>query len=205
MHHRRQPLSVVALAIGIAMPSMSSAQPSPEQQTPARETPARETIDERMLELEAQVRTLSERVELLEQRAVTAGPRASAAAGTGSGSRSGLASSTSGAGIVWSLDPGVAGSPLRVTHKEFDRNSGRVDLLVEITAPVQDPQRWDEVGGDVPVMLRLRSADGAEHVQAFTLARGKRIEPGAFVHLIADIDPARAATAAQFIIAPTDN
>ncbi len=99
----------------------------------------------------------------------------------------------------------VTDSPLRVTHKEFDRDRGRVDLLLQITAPLQDPEHWDAVGSEVPVMLRLRGADGVEQVQAFTLARGNRIEPGAFVHLIADIDPARAAAAGQFIIAPADN
>jgi hypothetical protein len=54
------------------------------------------------------------------------------------------------------------------------------------------------------VMLRLRGADGVEQLQNFTLARGNRIEPGAFVHLIAEVDPALAAAAGQFIIAPAD-
>ena len=109
------------------------------------------------------------------------------------------------AGIIWTLDARVTDSPLRVTHKEFDRDRGRVDLLLQITAPLQDLALWGEVGGEVPVVLRMRAANGVEQVQAFTLARGKRLEPGAFVHLIADIDPAHAAAAGQFIIAPADN
>ena len=107
--------------------------------------------------------------------------------------------------MVWKLNPGVIDSPLRVTHKEFDRSRGRLDLMLQITAPLPEPQRWGTVGNEVPVELRLRAADGADYVQALTLARGNRLEPGAFVHLHADIDPARAATAGQLIIEPADD
>ncbi|MGB5736483.1 MAG: hypothetical protein WBM40_18780 [Thiohalocapsa sp.] len=149
-------------------------------------------MDQRMLELEARIRTLSERVDVLERRAVTAETGAESAMARGAD------------GVVWKLDPGVTDSPLRVTHKTFDRKRGQLDLMLEITAPLQQPQRWGAVGSPVPVRLRLRAADGDEYVQALTLARGKRLEPGAFVHLHADIDPARAAAAGQLIIEPED-
>lgn len=192
MYTHRQSLSVITLAIGIALPSLSSAQTDPEQRPPALQS-----MQQRLLELEARLHTLDDRLDRLEQHAVTAGASA--------GVEAGQASSTTVAGIVWTLDARITDGPLRLTHKEFDRNRGRVDLLLEITAPLQDPARWDEVGGEVPVMLTLRGVDGTEHARAFTLARGQRIEPGAFVHLSADIDPARAATAGHFIIAPTDD
>jgi hypothetical protein len=198
MHHPRQRISVIALAIGIALPTLSLAQPLPDQPPPALPSPAQEPIEQRMLEMEARLRTLSDRVDMLERRAVTAKADTTTSATTSAGT------SATAAGIIWTLDARVTDSPLRVTHKEFDRDRGRVDLLVQITAPLQDSEHWGEVGSEVPVTLKLRGVDGAEQVQAFTLARGKRIEPGAFVHLIADIDPARAATAGQFIIAPAD-
>jgi hypothetical protein len=194
MHPPPQRLSVIALAIGIALPTLSLAQQLQDQPPPAQEP-----IEQRMLDVEARLRTLSDRVDLLERRAVTAGVPTATGAGTGQ------ATGANAAGVVWTLDAQLTDSPLRVTHKEFDRDRGRVDLLLQITAPLQDPEHWDAVGSEVPVMLRLRGADGVEQVQAFTLARGNRIEPGAFVHLIADIDPARAAAAGQFIIAPADN
>ena len=204
MHHPRQRTSVIALAIGIALPTLSLAQPLPDQPppalaSPALPSPAQESIEQRMLEMEARLRTLSDRVDMLERRAVTAKTETTTSATTGTGT------SATAAGIIWTLDARVTDSPLRVTHKEFDRDRGRVDLLLQITAPLQDLERWGEVGGEVPVMLRLRGTDGVEQVQNFTLARGNRIEPGAFVHLVTDIDPARAAAAGQFIIAPADN
>jgi len=150
--------------------------------------------------MEARLRTLSDRIDLLERRAATA-----AANNTAISAGTDHATSATAAGIVWTLDARVTDSPLRLTHKEFDRNRGRVDLLLQITAPLEHPERWDEVGTEVPLMLRLRGADGVELAQAFTLARGNRLDPGAFVHLIADIDPARAAAAGQLIIAPADN
>jgi len=54
------------------------------------------------------------------------------------------------------------------------------------------------------MLLRMRGAYGIEHVQALTLARGNRLEPGAYIHLQADIDPARSVAVGQFIIELAD-
>lgn len=184
MNPARQRTSLVVLALCVTLPTMSDAQPS---------------MDQRILELEARLQVLSERIDLLEQRPATDGPSTPPSAQLGADSTSADAS-----GVVWTLGTRLADGPWRITHKAFDRGRGRVDLLLQITAPLQDPEHWAKVGGEVPMLLRMRGAYGIEHVQALTLARGNRLEPGAYIHLQADIDPARSAAVGQFIIELAD-
>ena len=57
----------------------------------------------------------------------------------------------------------------------------------------------------MPLAVTIRTADGTEHHSVFKLARASRLEPGAHVHVQADLDPAQAAAARQLVIGHTDS
>ncbi|KAA6182974.1 hypothetical protein F2Q65_16760 [Thiohalocapsa marina] len=147
--------------------------------------PAQPT-DERLSELERQVSALAQRVMALENdRGATTLPPTD--------------------GIVWQVGDALGNGVLKIAYKQFDPTSGRLEMLLQITAPLQEPERWTAVGAEVPLTATLRSADGSEISQAFRLARGGSTEPGAHLHLIAEIDPARAAAARQVILGAPGN
>jgi hypothetical protein len=151
---------------------------------------AGQSMDERVLQLEAQVRDLSDRLNALEQ----AGAPASA---------SGAAEEqvvVGDAGVVWLIDDYVGKSPFRVSYKAFDPTHGRIELLLQVTAPLDNPSQWSSQGAEVPVAVTLRGAGGEEAQKQFVLGRGMRAEPGSHLHLYADIDPAWAAAARQLVV-----
>jgi hypothetical protein len=146
---------------------------------------AAQTPEERIELLEAKLQALTERVTVLEDQV--------AGAGTASADD----------GVVWQLGPGLGGRPLRVSHKSLDAAHGVVELLLEITAPLADPARW-RVGVEAPVALTLRAPAGGERRLPMTLLRGAKLEPGAHLHLFAEIAPALLAGATQLRIELTD-
>jgi hypothetical protein len=150
---------------------------------PAAADPA---LEARVQSLEAQLRTLTARVAALEQR--------------GAGETASTGIDEAPAAIVWTLGDLVAGTPFRITHKQLDVDGGRLDLLLEITAPLAEPTRWTAPGSEVPLAVTLRDAGGHASRHGFRLARGASAEPGARLHLSTSIDPARAAAARQLII-----
>jgi hypothetical protein len=170
-----QPRRRIAIEV-LVLPACLLA-PAPGAADPALET--------RLRALEAQLRTLTARIEALENR-TTGGAAAAADDDPGA--------------IVWTLGDIVAGTPLRITHKQLDVDGGRLDLLLEITAPLPEPARWTGAGVEVPLIVTVRDADGAASIHRFRVIRGTSTEPGARLHLRTDIDPARAAAARQLII-----
>jgi hypothetical protein len=152
---------------------------------------ADQTVEQRLRELEQQVEALTRRLEMVEQR-----PAAPASAPA--------VSAMTAEGVVWTFDDFVNDSPLKVTHKSLDKESGTIDLLLLITAPLPDPDAWTGTGQPIPIALRLRSADGTEARTDFRLERGSRLEPGAHLHVRAQIDPVQAAAARQLLIGHRD-
>jgi hypothetical protein len=149
-----------------------------------------QAMAERVLQLEAQVRALTERLSALEH----GGTQASAA-----GAVDGQVI-VADSGVVWLIDDYVSSSPFRVTHKEFDATRGRIELLLQIAEPLDDPTQWRTANAEVPLAVTLRGAGGEEARQRFVLGRGTRTEPGSHLHLHADIDPAWAAAARQLVV-----
>lgn len=97
--------------------------------------------------------------------------------------------------IHWSFDAALSRGPFNVTHQSFDRGSGRFDVLLKIVAPLPDPSPWQvEAGAPVPVVARIGLADGtASESLVFRLARGPKLDPGAVLHLEAQVPPEQAA------------
>jgi hypothetical protein len=96
--------------------------------------------------------------------------------------------------IHWAFDKALSRGPFNVTHQSFDRGSGRFDVLLKIVAPIPDPIPWQvQVGTPVPVVAKIGLADGtAEESLVFRLARGPRLEPGAILHIEAQVPPDQA-------------
>lgn len=138
---------------------------------------AEQTPEERIGRLEAQVRALTERIAALE-----AGD-GSAAAGD----------------VVWQLDEDLRGRTFRVVHQALDADDGRVELLLQVTAPVPAPERWMQ-GGPAPIRVTLRAPDGSERLLYMTLIRGASFEPGKHLHLLAELEPAVAAGTTEILV-----
>jgi hypothetical protein len=166
------PLAAAAVAVAALVPAAAGAD---------------QDVQRRLGELEARVQALTLRLEALESRA-TAPPPTPATA------------SLTAEGIVWTFDDHVNGTPFKVTHKTIDKRSGRIDILLLITDALPDPAAWAVVGARVPLALTLRGGDGTEIAAGVTLARGPRLEPGAHLHVQAQVEPVQAAAARQIVV-----
>jgi hypothetical protein len=145
-------------------------------------TAAAEQLPEVRIErLEAQVRALTERIAALEAEQSPAAPGE----------------------IAWQLDQDLNGRTFRVVHQALDADDGRVELLLQVAAPVPVPEHWMQ-GSPAPIRLTLRAADGSEQGLYMTLIRGASVEPGKHLHLLAELDPAIAAATSLILIEYAD-
>jgi hypothetical protein len=142
--------------------------------------------DTRIEGLEARLEALTRRVAALELVLSNAGPiSAGTAAKRGE--------------PVWDLDDYTSVAPFRVLHRSLDRDTGRVDLLLDITGSIPDPGRWSGLERDDPVPLVL-STDHAPGVAVdLLLERAGSLDPGSRVHLRAAL-PVEQATLAETLI-----
>lgn len=105
-------------------------------------------------------------------------------------------SSTGGdraAAVTWRFGPKLDGEPLRVAAETLDRAHDRVELLIEIKAPLAVTEAWPRApGAPTPLVVIARDNTGAVIAERpMTLLRGSRLEPGAYLHLGAQL-PAQA-------------
>jgi hypothetical protein len=129
--------------------------------------------------LEARLEGLTRRVQALETVLRESGPLASAAP-TVKGEPS------------WELDDYSRTSPFQVLQKGLDRQSGRLDLLLDVVAPIPDLADWSSVdrGEAVPLMLIGDTGDGEALAPVrLRLERATRFDPGARLHLSAQLEP----------------
>jgi hypothetical protein len=91
----------------------------------------------------------------------------------------------------WRLSPGLGGDPISIVEKTFDERSGRVEALLRIEAPLSDIDAWPRLPGQpVPIQLEARDTGGAIALsQPMTLLRGTSLEPGAYLHIGANLPP----------------
>lgn len=137
--------------------------------------------DQHVEALEARIDLLAARLDQLEKRRQRDEPAPSSATDR----------TVSEGAIQWGLGPGLDGVPLLVTEKNFDRRRGRVEVLLQIKAALTDADDWStQAGQSVPVQLTVKDVTGAVvSDRSMTLLRGASHEPGAFLHLAAELPP----------------
>jgi hypothetical protein len=150
-------------------------------------------------ESEQRLEALEQRREALEQRVDALAQRldelalASSSAGEPDQAEPSTPSAADGA-VDWRHAEALQGQPLRVAAEHFDARRGRLELLLEITSPLPDAERWRaQPGQPVPLILTARDAIGEAIItRPMTLLRGPSLEPGAYLHLGAELTDAAA-------------
>jgi len=76
-----------------------------------------------------------------------------------------------------------------IAAQTFDQRGARIEVLLEIKAPLADANAWPRQPGlQVPVTLIARDSNGAVATeQPLTLIRGASQAPGAYLHLGAEL------------------
>ena len=142
--------------------------------------PAEEIETETRIDgLEARLEGLTRRVQALESLLKEAG-RGNASVSTPKGEP------------AWELDDCSRESPFQVIQRSLDRETGRVDLLLSVTAAIPDLASWAAVtkGDPVPLLLTPDLGDGGPAVPLpLRLERATRLEPGSRVHVSAQLEP----------------
>lgn len=138
----------------------------------------------RLAQLEARTELLTKRLARVEQAAQAAHPTDQLAA-----AKPATTATSMGSPVDWRLGAGLQGEPLRVAAQTFDQRRGRVEVLLEIKAPLADADAWPRQPGlQVPVIMIARDSSGVVAAeQPLTLIRGASQEPGAYLHLGAEL------------------
>jgi hypothetical protein len=138
--------------------------------------------DTRLEALEARLESLTRRVAALEELLNDAPPDQ-------------LGAPRQSGEPAWELDDYTGNAPFRVLHRSLDRDTGRVDLLLDVTAPVPDLALWDSIAAGDPVPLVIAIEPGQEIGETpLRLERATRFDPGARVHVSTELPPGQAAT-----------
>ena len=139
-----------------------------------------EGLDEERLQLlDQRIDRLARRIDQLEGLQASSVEQGSESASmvTGSG------------GVEWRLAAELSGQPLLTTATDFDKGRGIIELLLKIQSPLFDADAWPrEPGRSVPILLRAEDATGARLAELLmSLVRGPSQEPGAYLHLRAQL------------------
>jgi hypothetical protein len=92
----------------------------------------------------------------------------------------------------WEPDEYSGSSPFQILQTSLDRESGRAELLLEVVAPIPDLAAWAAVprGDAVPLILTAGQANGRPATAvSWRLERATRFDPGARLHLSAQLEP----------------
>jgi hypothetical protein len=147
-------------------------------------------VETRIEGLEARLEGLTRRLDALETLLKGSQHRAPAAAPKGEPD--------------WSFDDYTRERPFRVLQRSLDRASGRIELLLDLTAPLPDGPAWAEVrrGEPLPLVLTVRLADGRELPPLpLHLERASPLVPGGRLHAGASLEPSLAAQASGIRVA----
>lgn len=93
---------------------------------------------------------------------------------------------------TWELDDYSRENPFQVIQRSLDRDTGHVDLLLSVVAPIPDLASWAGVpkGEPVPLLLTPDLDDGgAASPLPLRLERATRLEPGSRLHVSAQLEP----------------
>lgn len=132
--------------------------------------------------LEARLEGLTQRVQALETLLKESGPgKAAVAVPKGE--------------PIWELDHYSREDPFQVIQRSLDRETGRVDLLLSVAAPIPDLADWVVLvkGDPVPLLLTPDLGDGqAINPLPLRLERATRLESGSRLHVGAQLEPSLA-------------
>ena len=143
--------------------------------------------DTRIEALEARLEALTRRVAALELVLSNAGPTAA-----GTAAKRGAP--------LWDLDAYIGEAPFRVLHHDLNRETGRVDVLLDVTADIPDGDLWSGLRRGDPVPLVISSDRAPEAAIALRLERAGSLVPGARIHLGALLPPEQSALAETLIL-----
>lgn len=161
---------IAASALILALTTLAAA-----PQTAAQPT------EQRLQRLEEQVKDLTGRIEALE-RGTLASPATEA-----------VPSSTDGP--TWAFESPLDGTEMSVIHYVLDTKTGIMELLLRIETPLEDKAAWSQTGSDTPIIALVDDGEGSPTRATFRLLRGRRLDPGASLHLQARIPVATASKA----------
>ena len=136
-------------------------------------------LETRLAAVEARLERLAMEVEALREP-----PAPTASAPNPSAPASGNAEA-----VAWHFGPKLDGEPLRVAAETLERAHDRVELLIEIKTPLATAAGWPRApGAPTPLVVIARDSAGAVIAELpMTLLRGSRLEPGAYLHLGAQL------------------
>lgn len=142
-------------------------------------------LQERLGTLEQRIQILSQRYDDLAQRY----DELASALRPDATQQEAASASQEDAQLIWRLADGLQGRPLRVAAKDFDQERGRVEVLLEIKAPLGNAGEWPhEPGQPLPLIVVANDATGAVAAERpMTLVRGSSLEPGAYLHAAAQL------------------
>jgi hypothetical protein len=92
----------------------------------------------------------------------------------------------------WEPDEYSGSSPFQILQTSLDRESGRAELLLEVVAPIPDLAAWAAAprGHAIPLILTASQAErGPVTTVGWRLERATRFDPGARLHLSAQLEP----------------
>lgn len=139
-------------------------------------------LDARLAMLEARIEQLSARLEQRQHsQPLRADPSAAQPAAAGS----------AGKAVTWRLGARVDGEPLRVAAESLDRARDQVELLLEVVAPLADAEAWPQQPGQrAPLVVIASDSTGTVIAETpMRLLRGSSREPGAYLHVGAQLPP----------------
>jgi hypothetical protein len=137
--------------------------------------------------METRLERLSRQIEQLQKDGPPTGPSATQPAPPRDAQPA--VASNSGDAVAWRLGARVDGEPLRVAARSLDPARDRVELLLEIKAPLDDAPAWPrQPGQPTPVSMVVQDSGGAVIAEMpMRLLRGLRHEPGSYLHLGAQL------------------
>jgi hypothetical protein len=143
--------------------------------------------------LEARLEGLTRRVQALEGLLASSPP-------------GGVAATVAKGEPLWEFDDYARETPFQVIQRSLDRDTGRIDLLLGVTAPIPDLAAWAELekGAPVPLHVIHGPIDGPPASPLpLRLERGAVLTPGARLHVSAHLEPAVARQARQLRVVHT--
>jgi hypothetical protein len=155
--------------------------------------PGTADLSVRVLELEGRLQRLTRRLEVLEAAQANAdGPDTLM---------------RSGKDLAWQFDAYTGDSPFKVSQQELDRQSGEVEVMLQVVAEPKDVETWRAAEPGAPLPLEVTATLSGGAVQGpvpFVLKRKTGLEVGRQVHIHAQLPEADAKAIRRLVVRHRD-